>query len=171
MKELPDVVLSITEPYAATEMTNNIDKYFTEDAFLLYPLLNQPHTKHGRANLKGIYKTFRMFTINNKIMFHAVMFSEDRLNATIDLTESLQVRWLPIVSLKLRFISRVDLRKESDGKYRICRQEDNYPNDLKRAGIRIVPGLATITSILKLLAGLLLSTAGMFFLEKGWFGP
>ncbi|KAA1087871.1 hypothetical protein PGTUg99_019593 [Puccinia graminis f. sp. tritici] len=83
-------------------------------------MINQPHTKNGKSSLKGIYKLFRVLTINNQIEFHAVMFSEDKLKATIELSETLQGRFIP-VWFKLRFLSRVDLRQEADGKYRICK--------------------------------------------------
>ncbi|POW11189.1 hypothetical protein PSTT_05436, partial [Puccinia striiformis] len=158
VKELPEVVRKITEPYEATEIVRNVNKYFTEDAYLLYPMVNQPYTKQGKK-LIGLYKLFRVLTINNQIEFHAVMFSEDKLKAAIEtnecadlvynnleLTETLQGRFITIW-FRLRFISRVDLRKEKDGKYRICKQEDNYPNDLKRAGLEIIPGLATFLDI------------------------
>ncbi|EFP85745.2 uncharacterized protein PGTG_11074 [Puccinia graminis f. sp. tritici CRL 75-36-700-3] len=206
VKELPEVVRKITEPYAATEIVHNVDKYFTDDAYLLYPMINQPHTKNGKSSLKGIYKLLlsgsdagssssfcnhwcanrnkklieylnnlscsssRVLTINNQIEFHAVMFSEDKLKATIELSETLQGRFIP-VWFKLRFLSRVDLRQEADGKYRICKQEDNYPNDLKRAGLEIIPGLATALAVLKLVLALVSALVGNFYLDRGLFGP
>jgi len=170
VKELADVVRMITEPYAASEIAQNVDKYFTEDAFILYPMFNQPHTAHGKENLKGIYKLLRVFSINNKIEFHALMFSEDRLHATVDLTESLEARFCSCIKAKLHFITRVDMRKEGDGKFRICRQEDNYPNDLRRSGIPLY-GLSIFTATYKIIAGTLVSCVGRFLLEKGWFGP
>lgn len=170
VKELANVVRSITEPYTATEIAKNVDKYFTEDAFIMYPMFNQPRTPHGRANLKGIYKLLRVFSVNNKIEFHALMFSEDRLNATVDLTETLEARFIPCLKAKLHFITRVDMRKESDGKYRISRQEDNYPNDLKRSGIPLF-GIPTLTATYKIVAGTIISCVGRFLLEKGLLGP
>ncbi|KAH9441701.1 hypothetical protein Pst134EA_032606 [Puccinia striiformis f. sp. tritici] len=120
--KLPEVVRKITEPYEATEIVRNVNKYFTEDAYLLYPMVNQPYTKQGKKKLIGLYKLFRVLTINNQIEFHAVMFSEDKLKAAIELTETLQGRFITIW-FRLRFISRVDLRKEKDGKYRICKTD------------------------------------------------
>ncbi|KAI9620068.1 hypothetical protein KEM48_008343 [Puccinia striiformis f. sp. tritici PST-130] len=233
--KLPEVVRMITEPYEATEIVRNVNKYFTEDAYLLYPMVNQPYTKQGKTKLIGLYKlllsktyyygscyhekgyyslvpdlgrAYRMLTINNQIEFHAVMFSEDKLKAAIgtylicvprslgassmnsrvccrylqrqmsvltivynlELTETLQGRFIPIW-FRLRFISRVDLRKEKDGKYRICKQEDNYPNDLKRAGLEIIPGLATFLDVCKFLLGLLAASIGNYYLENNLFGP
>ncbi|KNE97399.1 hypothetical protein PSTG_09371 [Puccinia striiformis f. sp. tritici PST-78] len=175
--KLPEVVRMITEPYEATEIVRNVNKYFTEDAYLLYPMVNQPYTKQGKTKLIGLYKLFRVLTINNQIEFHAVMFSEDKLKAAIELTETLQEltetlqgRFITIW-FRLRFISRVDLRKEKDGKYRICKQEDNYPNDLKRAGLEIIPGLATFLDICKFLLGLLAASIGNYYLENNLFGP
>ncbi|PLW42408.1 hypothetical protein PCANC_09890 [Puccinia coronata f. sp. avenae] len=170
VKELADVVRSITEPYTAKEITDNVEKYFTKDAFIQYPMFNQPHTPHGKENLKGLYKLLRVFTINNKIEFHAIMFSQDRLKATVDLSEGVQSRFFPSLHFKVHFITRVDLRKEEDGKFRICRQEDNYPNDLKRSGIPI-PILPTLGATYKIIAGTVVSFVGRFLLEKDWFGP
>ncbi|OAV86377.1 hypothetical protein PTTG_12110, partial [Puccinia triticina 1-1 BBBD Race 1] len=98
------------------------------------------------------------------------MFSEDRLNATVDLTETLESRFAPCIKAKLHFITRVDMRKESDGKYRICRQEDNYPNDLQRSGIPLF-WIPTITATYKIVAGTIISYVGRFLLEKDWLGP
>ena len=170
VKELADVVRKITEPYSAKEIASNVEQYFTEDAFIMYPMFNQPRTPNGKANLKGIYKLLRVFSVNNKIDFHAVMFSEDRLNATVDLTETLESRFAPCIKAKLHFITRVDMRKESDGKYRICRQEDNYPNDLQRSGIPLF-WIPTITATYKIVAGTIISYVGRFLLEKDWLGP
>ncbi|KAI9611616.1 hypothetical protein H4Q26_008571 [Puccinia striiformis f. sp. tritici PST-130] len=96
VKELKEVIRSITEPFSAREIAKNVDKYFTEDAFIMYPLFNQPQTANSRENLKGIYKLLRVFSYHGKIDFHAVMFSEDRLNATVDLTETIQPRLLVV---------------------------------------------------------------------------
>ncbi|PLW05490.1 hypothetical protein PCANC_04500 [Puccinia coronata f. sp. avenae] len=170
VKELADVVRSITEPYSAKEIAANVEKYFTEDAFIMYPMFNQPHTPHGKENLKGIYKLLRVFSINNKIEFHAIMFSEDRLKATVDLTEVVQSRLCSSLHAKLHFITRVDMRKEEDGKFRICRQEDNYPNDLKRSGIPLLI-IPTLGATYKIIAGTIISFVGRFLLEKDWFGP
>ncbi|KAH9472813.1 hypothetical protein MJO29_001336 [Puccinia striiformis f. sp. tritici] len=169
VKELKEVIRSITEPFSARDIAKNVDKYFTEDAFIMYPLFNQPQTANSRENLKGIYKLLRVFSYHGKIDFHAVMFSEDRLNATVDLTETIQPRFARCLSFKLHFITRVDLRKEDDGKFRIWRQEDNYPNDLKRSQIPI-PFLPTFTAAYKIIAGIIISCVGRFLLEKGWFG-
>ncbi|WAQ85427.1 hypothetical protein PtA15_6A55 [Puccinia triticina] len=138
VKELPEVVRKITEPYAATEIAHNFEN--------------------------------RVLTINNQIEFHAVMFSEDKLKAAVELTETLQGRFIPIW-VRLRFISRVDLRQEGDGKYRICRQEDNYPNDLHRAGLDLIPGLASVLAIWKLAIALTSALVGNFYLKHGLFGP
>jgi hypothetical protein len=50
------------------------------------------------------------------------------------------------------------------------RQEDNYPNDLKRSGIPI-PILPTLGATYKIIAGTVVSFVGRFLLEKDWFGP
>jgi hypothetical protein len=51
------------------------------------------------------------------------------------------------------------------------RQEDNYPNDLKRAGLEIIPGLATVLAIWKVILALASALVGNFYLDRGLFGP
>jgi hypothetical protein len=53
----------------------------------------------------------------------------------------------------------------------ISRQEDNYPNDLKRAGLDFIPGLAQLLAIWKLILGLTSATVGNFYLKNAMFGP
>ncbi|KAI8461276.1 hypothetical protein BY996DRAFT_8384789 [Phakopsora pachyrhizi] len=169
--EIEDVIRSITEPYSAQVITQNVEKYFTEDAFILHPLLKQVHTAKGIENLKGIYKMLRVNTINNKLDFHAVMFSQDKLQATIELTERLQYRFLPISRfINIRFISRVDLRKESDGKYRIYRQQDNLPTDIHDSQLPL-PVLSVISDVIKYSVGYIAARLGGFFLKNNLFGP
>ncbi|KAG0141078.1 hypothetical protein CROQUDRAFT_68680 [Cronartium quercuum f. sp. fusiforme G11] len=173
VKELAEVVRSITEPYEASVLAMNIDKYFTNDAFILHPFLNQPNKLHGKENLKGIYKIFRVFTINNKIDFHALMFNEDKTQAAIELTERLELRFLPrgLFPQSLRFIIRVDLKKESDDKYKIYRQNDNFISDLATSGVLPLPIIVSIISFLKLFIGYLACIIGRFLLRNNLLGP
>jgi hypothetical protein len=50
------------------------------------------------------------------------------------------------------------------------RQEDNYPNDLKRSGIPLLI-IPTLGATYKIIAGTIISFVGRFLLEKDWFGP
>lgn len=178
VKQIEDVVRSITEPYEAKVITDNVEKYFTRDAQLLYPFLNQPYSKdNGREDLKGFYKLLRVQTIDNKIEFHAVMFNADKTEGTIELTEYVTWRFNPIARLRstqaaVRFIVRISLRKCEDGKYRIYRQEDNFPTDLTKSGwAAVIPGLGTLNSVVKNLNGFMWAKWGRFLLAYGWFGP
>jgi len=81
--EIQDVVRSITEPQDAETVLANVDKYFTKDAYLLHPVVNQPEFSRGRDNLKALYYIFRKISYGNKIIFHAVMFSEDLTQCTL----------------------------------------------------------------------------------------
>ncbi|EGG05227.1 uncharacterized protein MELLADRAFT_107814 [Melampsora larici-populina 98AG31] len=49
--QIEDVVRSITEPYSARVIADNIEKYFTRDAQLIHPTINQPYnlTEHVTA--------------------------------------------------------------------------------------------------------------------------
>ncbi|PLW39356.1 hypothetical protein PCANC_02102 [Puccinia coronata f. sp. avenae] len=150
--EIEDVVRSITEPQDAETVLANVDKYFTEDAYLLHPLVNQPEFARGRENLKAIYFMFRKGTFENKIHFHAVMFSEDSTQCTLELTEDVRSGLHPSIAGPLqsvRFLVRVDFRREADGKYRICRQQDNFISDIRISGFSLFPGSAFISDLIK----------------------
>ncbi|KNZ50706.1 hypothetical protein VP01_427g7 [Puccinia sorghi] len=150
--EIQDVVRSITEPQDAEIILANIDKYFTEDAYLLHPLVNQPEFARGRDNLKALYYIFRKGTHGNKIIFHAVMFSEDLTQCTLaDLTEIVRAGMYPLIgpSQSIRFLVRVDLRREADEKYRIFCQHDNFITDIGMSGIRLFPGATLLSNIIK----------------------
>ncbi|MBW0511224.1 hypothetical protein O181_050939 [Austropuccinia psidii MF-1] len=174
VKEIRDVVRSITEPYEAAEIIENIDKYFTHDAFILHPLINQPQFARGKEYLKGIYKWFRTGCLNNKITFHAVMFNEDLTQCAIELTEYVEYRPFPLRFLQpgnFRFLVRVDLRLEPDGKYRIWRQHDIVFSDLGWTGLSLFPGSIWLSDTIKGLGGYFTAKAGLFLLRKGWGGP
>lgn len=173
VKEIEHVIRSITEPYEASIIAANVDKYFTEDAYILHPFLKSNRTSHGRDDLKGIYKMLRVFVVNNKIKFHAVMFSPDGLHGTIELSEYAEPRLslLKSLTIDVRFITRIDLRQESDGKYRIYRQQDNFPTDLQDSGFMTLPGLKLMSEVIKYSIGIGASMMGNFLLPRGIFGP
>lgn len=174
VKELPEVVRACVETYEATEIAKHIDTYFTQDAFILHPFINQPARVHGKEYLKGIYKVFRSLSVNNQVSFHAVMFNEDKTQAAIEVTERLESRFLPRGSfiLHIKFLTRLDLEKSGDGKYRITRQDDNFVSDLAMSGILPFNPIfvATITFI-KSFLGYWVAIIGRFLLEKKIFGP
>ncbi|KAH9811430.1 hypothetical protein DFH28DRAFT_1179754, partial [Melampsora americana] len=71
------VVSSINAPYEASVIASNVRKYFTTDATIEHPVLNQPAAISGKDDLEVIYKMLRVIRVNNKIDFHAVMVDED----------------------------------------------------------------------------------------------
>ncbi|KAG0152127.1 hypothetical protein CROQUDRAFT_650179 [Cronartium quercuum f. sp. fusiforme G11] len=174
VKEIRDVVRSITEPYEASVIAKNVEKYFTPDAYILHPILKQPQTAQSRDDLVGIYKMLRVMTINNKIEFHSVMFNEDMTRGALDLTEYLNVRWNPLLSsnvLPARLLVFIDLRKCKDGLYRISRQHDNMPSDFTLSGqAAMIPGLAIVNDIVKGSIGFIAAKLGRFLLARGWLG-
>ncbi|WAQ85577.1 hypothetical protein PtA15_6A205 [Puccinia triticina] len=167
--EIQDVVRSITEPQDAETVLKNIDKYFTEDAFILHPMANQPEMARGKDNLKAIYYFFRKMSKENKIHFHAVMFSEDLTQCAIELTEdvmdptSVLLPGFTVRPLSIRFLVRVDLRLEADGKYRIWRQHDNFVSDLGMSGFKIFPGAGLISDVIKASGALFTIALGRYF--------
>lgn len=56
--DLRNVVRSITEPRLAEELLANVEKYFTEDAVIVHPMLNSPPAS-GREGVKAAYKMLR----------------------------------------------------------------------------------------------------------------
>ncbi|KAG0146974.1 hypothetical protein CROQUDRAFT_715265 [Cronartium quercuum f. sp. fusiforme G11] len=176
--EIEDVVRSLTEPSEATAIAKNVEKYFTPSAYITHPFFNQPRTGNGRKDLVGIYRMLRVFTLNNKIEFHAVMFNGDKTQGTIELTEHVTMRLNPIsryfgVREGVRFLVRIDLEKSpEDGKYRISRQDDNFPSDLTTSGIhRSFPGLSVLNNVVKGTIGFLAAKLGRILLSQGWLGP
>ncbi|WAR56863.1 hypothetical protein PtB15_7B715 [Puccinia triticina] len=193
--EIKDVVRSLVEPYEAWVLASNVEKYFTEDAFILHPLLNQTRARGSREHLKGIYKILRVFTINNKIEFHAVMFNEDKTQGAIELTEHLYPRLFPFESMKfsLPLWIRIDLVKDSDGKYRICRlvishhsssnpscvsqlipsndrQHDMVPTDPGIVNLPFLSMVAQCFNIVKAFNGMAMGIIGKFLLDRRYLG-
>lgn len=170
--QIRDVVRSITEPPEAGTILANLDKYFSEDAFIVHPLIIQPEFARGKEFLKGIYKWFRVGTINNKITFHAVMFNEEKTQCALELTEYVELRPFPMSYCSpqnIRFLVRVDLRLERDGKYRICRQHDNV---ISSALGSLIPGfgLNMLSDLVRGLGGCWIACLGILMIKKGWGG-
>ncbi|WAQ85578.1 hypothetical protein PtA15_6A206 [Puccinia triticina] len=167
--EIRDVVRSITEPQDPQTVLKNVDKYFTDDAFILHPMANQPQMARGKDNLKALYYMFRKGTKENKIHFNAVMFSEDLTQCAIDLIEdvkdlkSVLLPGFPVRPLSIRFLVLVDLRLEADGKYRIWRQHDNFISDLGMSGLKIFPGASLISDVIKASGALFTIVLGRYF--------
>ncbi|KAH9821865.1 hypothetical protein DFH28DRAFT_1187312 [Melampsora americana] len=174
VKELPDVVRTCVERYESTNISEYIDTYFTEDSFISHSILNQPSRVHGKEYLKGIYKVFRLISINDQVKFHAVMFNEDKTRAAIELTERVQPRFLPpgLFIFHIKFISRIDLERSKDGKYRITRQDDKFVSDLYMTGILPFNLIFVFTiNFIKSFLGFWVAIIGKYLLEKGLFGP
>lgn len=118
---------------------------------------------------------FRTQTIDNKIVFHAVMFNDDKTECAIDLTEHVKTRSSIIKFFSsggtVRLIVKVSMKKCEDGKYRIYRQEDNAPTDLTRGGwpIASIPCVSFINNVVKGTAGFFVAKLGLFLLDHGWF--
>jgi len=153
--EIREVVKSITQPHDASEIARNVDIYFTDDAYIEHPMLNQPPGT-GKEGLKNIYTMLRCLTMGNRIEFHSVAWGKsdkkDDRRAFIELTEHLRLRFFPWPVLHLRFIVLIDVRHCADGLYRISRQEDNLPTDLWRAGLYL-PGFSEVGHVFKGLLG------------------
>ncbi|KAH9822404.1 hypothetical protein DFH28DRAFT_452496 [Melampsora americana] len=170
--EIEDVVRSITEPADASIIVKNVGKYFTKDAQIFHPLFNQPYSKeHGLEELKGLYSMLRFGSKRGKIDFNSVMFNEDMTRGFIDLFETGEKRHATPIN-SARFLVIIYLRKCEDGKYRIYRQDDNFPSDLTISGFsKMLPGLTTFNDYFKGTAGFIAAKLGSFLLARGWLGP
>lgn len=167
--EIRDVVRSLTEPYKASTLAENVDKYFTHDAILQHPFMVTPKGPNSREGVKGIYKILRVNSINQRIEFHAVMFNEDKTQVAIDLTEHMNPRHFQTSKhIALRLLVRLELVQGADSKWRISKQEDNFTSD---PGLPFIPGFASVVNLVRTVVGFGTSYAGSFLLSRGWFGP
>jgi len=78
-----------------------VDKYFTPDAQIVYPLLNSPRAS-GVEGVKAAYKMLRVLTYGNQIEFNVVAWDRIRnvkgvehQSGFLDLVETLKFR-LPL---------------------------------------------------------------------------
>ncbi|KAA1133627.1 hypothetical protein PGTUg99_028436 [Puccinia graminis f. sp. tritici] len=169
IEELAGVVLSVTEP-STDEIFRNIDKYYTEDVAIFYPVFNQIFTRNGRENLKAAYQWRQTFTYNSRIKFNAVMVNQEQTQATVDIIQKLSFRLLPVRAFDVRFnyIIRLGLRKcPCDGKYRIFRQQDNFPSDLTMSGIPLPQFVRIINDVIKAYAWLFVVFIGHILMMLG----
>ncbi|KAA1079247.1 hypothetical protein PGT21_004753 [Puccinia graminis f. sp. tritici] len=172
IEELADVVRSVTEVEHTSQVLANIDKYFTEDAQLIYFNLSQIYSRNGRQNLKAAYQVSRALGFGIKIEIHEVMVNKEQTEATIDLTQSVRVRLLPIDSVNVvcNFIVRLALRRSAeDNKYRIYRQHDNFPTDLTQCGLPLPTFIRVINDVIKALVWLFVVAWGRIFMMFGIF--
>ncbi|KAH9819224.1 hypothetical protein DFH28DRAFT_68411 [Melampsora americana] len=175
VKEIRDVVRGLTEPDAATEIAKNIEKFFTKDAIIQHPVVELARGPNSRDHLIGLYKIFRMFTIDQKILFHSVMFNEDLTSCAIDLTEHFHLRNIPLVSsrdMKGRLLIILDIKKGDDGKYRISRQFDQPISDITPMGFvsQMLPGVGKLNQLIRESTTAWAGRIGNLFLSLGWFG-
>ncbi|KDE08673.1 hypothetical protein, variant [Microbotryum lychnidis-dioicae p1A1 Lamole] len=169
--EIRNVVRKITEPRESAKILASVDRYFSDDSVIVHPMLNSPRAQ-GKHGVKAAYRMLRALTLNNKIEYHAVAFEDvtkskggETRACLIDLTEHLQLRFLPVPEARnpvfhVRFLVRVDLRKGADNLWYITKQEDNIPTDPGSSGLLlIVPPINAMVNTVKWFAGM--STMGM----------
>ncbi|SCV72515.1 BQ2448_4052 [Microbotryum intermedium] len=169
--EIRNVVRKITEPRESAKILASVDRYFSDDSVIVHPMLNSPRAQR-KDGVKAAYRMLRALTLNNRIEFHAVAFGEvskkkggETQACLIDLTEHLQLRFLPLPEarnpvMRVRFLVRVDLRKSADNLWYITKQEDNIPTDPGSSGLLlIVPPINSMVNAVKWFAGM--GTMGM----------
>lgn len=170
LEELEGVVRAVTEATSTADTFASIDRYFTEDAILLYPSFAQIYTRNGRENVKAAYQVARAVGFGIKVEIHAVMINKDQTEATIDLTQTVRVRALPVNSVNVRcnFIVRLKLRKSvDDHKYRISCQQDNFPTDITQSGLPCPQIICILSDVMKGVVWLFIVTWGHIFIMLG----
>ncbi|BGP37347.1 hypothetical protein JCM10450v2_001254 [Rhodotorula kratochvilovae] len=159
--EIRRVVSELCEPEDANQMLAAVDKYYTEDAVFVYPLFNSPPAA-GREGVKAAYKMLRVLSYGQRFDFHAVGFDRittdatgvERQRAFLDVTEKLKFSFVPLPerlnpTFHIRFLSRIDLVKGTDDKWRIEKQEDNLPSDFGSTGLHVLPFDREISNAVK----------------------
>ncbi|GAA5841432.1 hypothetical protein JCM9279_000652 [Rhodotorula babjevae] len=153
-------VLECTMPSDANEMLAAVDKYFTDDAVFIYPLLNSPPAA-GRDGVKAAYKMLRVLSYGQRFDFHSVAADRiyvekgiEKQKLTLDLSEHLKFSFIPLPdrlnpTFTLRFLTRLDLVKGEDDKWRIEKQEDSLAN----SGHHVLPFDREIINLVKWCTG------------------
>ncbi|GAA6010932.1 hypothetical protein JCM11491_004607 [Sporobolomyces phaffii] len=180
--EIRRVVRQLVESDKSSDILAAVDKYFAADAQIVYPLLNSPR-QSGREGVKAAYKMLRVLTYGNQVEFNVVAF--DRIRAVkgveyqsgfLDVVETLKFR-VPLVperlnpSFSIRFLTRIDLRKETDGSdlWRVVKQEDSLPTDYASTGIRLFPFDRQLSNLVKFATGLGTLVVGSTLTRLNWF--
>ncbi|GAA5982631.1 hypothetical protein JCM5350_002127 [Sporobolomyces pararoseus] len=176
--EIRGVVRALVESEKSVDMLAAVDKYFTQDAQIVYPLLNSPRAS-GIEGVKSAYKMLRVLTYGNSIEFNVVAW--DRIKSTkgvetqsgfLDLVETLKFR-LPLPerlnpSFSIRFLTRIDLRKDSNDIWKVTKQEDSLPSDYASTGLRIFPFDREISNLIKFTTGLGTLVVGSLLTRLNW---
>ncbi|KAF8341404.1 uncharacterized protein EI90DRAFT_3012010 [Cantharellus anzutake] len=168
-RQIEHVVRSLVELPTATEIVAHIDKYFTKDARILHPLFNQPLSKNGREDLKGIYKMERVLFVYEAMDIHSIMTSQDKKHIAIDSTVHITLRYAPFLKFDARFVTICRLVQAKNGRWLISEQTDILPSDLSMARFP-VPILRSLSDFYKHTVGYLTASLGRFLLKQGWGG-
>lgn len=172
IEELAGVIRALTESPSTQQVFDNIDKYFTEDAAIFYPVFNQIYTRNGRENLKAAYQWRRTFTYNDRSEYNVIMVNKDQTQATIDTIQVIRFRLAPIRAFdaRINYIIRLGLRRcDYDGKYRVYRQQDNFPTDITQSGIPLPHIVRIINDATKAFAWLFVVFIGHILMMLGIF--
>ncbi|GAA5925064.1 uncharacterized protein JCM15063_005803 [Sporobolomyces koalae] len=178
--EIRQVVKQLVCSERSVDMLAAVDAYFTPDAVIVYPLFNSPKGA-GIEGVKAAYKMLRVLTYGNKIDFNVVAFDRIRTvkgvehqSGMLDLVETLKFR-LPLPealnpSFSLRFLTRIDLRKDpSTDVWKVAKQEDSIPSDFASTGLHLFPFDRQISNLIKFTTGLSTLVVGALLARLNWF--
>lgn len=168
VNEIKGVIRSVVEPYQQSIVAENVAKYFTPDATISNPFLNQ--SKRSRAkktremHVRSVYEVLRLFSINNRVEFNSVMFDKTKEHCTIELVETMDsiLHYTFLSNIKIPALIRLDLTQDRDGKYWICKEQNNLPTDIGMIGMILFPGLISLGQIIKLTTAIGTGTIGRF---------
>ncbi|GAA5857373.1 hypothetical protein JCM8547_002248 [Rhodosporidiobolus lusitaniae] len=151
VNEIRGVIRELCQP-KLNGMLNAVNKYFTPNAQIFYPLFNSPKAA-GIEGIKSAYAMLRVLTYGNNFDFHAVAM--DRIyvekgveyqKGMINHTEHLKLRF-PLPDM-LNPVSYITLeRNPNDNKWYVLKQEDVL------TGLHFLPGDVQLVKGIKFLTG------------------
>ncbi|GAA5871129.1 hypothetical protein JCM16303_001700 [Sporobolomyces ruberrimus] len=176
--ELRRVVRELVESERSVDMLAAVDKYFAKDAQIIYPLFNSPRAS-GVEGVKAAYKMLRVLTYGNRMELNVLAFDRIRTikgvehqSGFLDCVETLKFR-LPLPerlnpSFSIRFLTRIDLRKDSNELWLVTKQEDSIPSDYASTGLRLFPFDRQISNLIKFTTGLGTLVVGSLLARLNW---
>jgi len=136
--EIPYIIAHLTTSPSLADQTATIIRYFTPDAGFRHPLCAVDPGIGSRTKVIGVYRWARIMGIYTDVSVSSVVLSETTLAAYCDITLYYHVRFSPFAPRPSHLMAILHLRKQEDGFYYICAQEDFYQLD-DAVGLGIPP--------------------------------
>ncbi|TFK29568.1 hypothetical protein FA15DRAFT_700153 [Coprinopsis marcescibilis] len=144
----------IDNPHPPEIQRAAIEKYFLPEAGFRYPVYAIEQGPNSRAKVLAVYRWLHFISTRTKGSITHVMYDKSRDVLMLDVTQHLQLRYMPFNPSKSRMITRLTLKKHG-GLHYIALQEDFMHPDAA-AGL-LFPPLKSAVHYALVLMGLLLS--------------